>query len=78
MRTNQAMYGADDPLSLIPFADKVALCQKIDAVARARDPRVVQVGVNLAASWNVIDIVRADGFGVGCAPIGPAWRADRC
>src|SRR5947209_18633107 len=28
-RTNQAMYGADDPLSLIPFADKVALCQRI-------------------------------------------------
>src|SRR3990170_2887362 len=26
-RTNQAMYGADDPLSAIPFARKVALCQ---------------------------------------------------
>jgi len=61
-RTNQAMYGADDPLSLVPFADKVRLCQQIDAAARARDPRVVQVGVNLLASWSVIDIVRADGF----------------
>ena len=61
-RTNQAMYGADDPLSLVPFADKVALCQRIDAAARARDPRVVQVSVTLAASWSVIDIVRADGF----------------
>src|SRR6185369_10410715 len=61
-RTNQAMYGADDPLSLIPFAEKVALCQQIDAAARARDPRVVQVSVSLAASWSVIDIVRADGF----------------
>jgi TldD protein len=61
-RTNQAMYGADDPLSLIPFADKVALCQRIDAAARARDPRVAQVSVTLAASWSVIDIVRADGF----------------
>ena len=40
-RTNQAMYGADDPLGLVPFADKVALCQRIDAAARARDPRVV-------------------------------------
>src|SRR5438309_7012390 len=27
-RTNQAMYGSADPLSLIPFADKVALCQR--------------------------------------------------
>src|SRR5438105_4557691 len=61
-RTNQAMYGADDPLSLVPFAEKVALCQKIDAAARARDPRVAQVSVALAASWSVIDIVRADGF----------------
>ncbi|GAA4750304.1 metalloprotease TldD [Sphingomonas daechungensis] len=62
LRTNQAMYTADDPLSLIPFAEKVALCQTIDAAARARDPRVAQVAVSLAASWSVIDIVRADGF----------------
>ena len=61
-RTNQAMYGADDPLGLVPFADKVALCEKIDAAARARDPRVAQVSVALAASWSVIDIVRAGGF----------------
>ena len=61
-RTNQAMYGSDDPLSAIPFARKVALCQQIDAAARARDPRVAQVAVMLSASWSVIDIVRADGF----------------
>ena len=61
-RTNQAMYGADDPLSLVPFAAKVALCQRIDEAARARDPRVCQVSVSLAASWSVIDIVRAGGF----------------
>ena len=56
------MYIADDPLSAVPFAEKVALCQRIDAAARARDPRVAQVAVSLAASWSVIDIVRADGF----------------
>ena len=61
-RTNQSMYGADDPLSLVPFAEKVALCERIDAAARARDPRVAQVSVSLAASWSVIDIIRADGF----------------
>ena len=61
-RTNQAMYGSDDPLSPVPFAAKVALCQRIDAAARARDPRVAQVSVALAASWSVIDIVRPDGF----------------
>jgi TldD protein len=61
-RTNAALYTDSDPLSLIPFARKVELCQRIDAAARARDPRVVQVSVSLAASWSVIDIVRADGF----------------
>jgi TldD protein len=61
-RTNQAMYGAEDPLALVPFADKVALCQRIDAAARARDPRVEQVSVSLLGSWSVIDIHRADDF----------------
>ena len=61
-RTNAALYTDADPLSLIPFARKVALCQTIDAAARARDPRVKQVTVSLAGSWSVIDIVRPDGF----------------
>jgi len=61
-RTNARLYTDADPLSLIPFAQKVALCQRIDAAARARDPRVAQVSVVLAGSWSVIDIVRADGF----------------
>jgi TldD protein len=61
-RTNRSMYGADDPLGFIPFAEKVALCERIDAAARARDPRVIQVSVSLAASWSVIDILRAGGF----------------
>ncbi|MEO7503862.1 MAG: metalloprotease TldD [Sphingomicrobium sp.] len=60
--TNRAMYGADDPLAAIAFARKVALCQEIDAAARARDPRVAQVSVMLSGSWSVIEIVRADGF----------------
>ena len=61
-RTNSKLYTDMDPLGLVPFAKKVALCQQIDAAARARDPRVVQVSVALAASWSVIEIVRPDGF----------------
>ena len=61
-RTNQAMYSPDNPLTQVPFADKVALCQKIDAAARARDPRVAQVSVSLTGSWRVIEIIRGDGF----------------
>ena len=61
-RTNRSMYDADDPLSAVPFADKVALCERIDAAARARDPRVAQVSVSLSGSWSIIDVVRGDGF----------------
>jgi len=61
-RTNATLYTDSDPLSLVPFARKVELCQTIDAAARTRDPRVKQVTVSLAGSWSVIDIVRPDGF----------------
>jgi TldD protein len=61
-RTNATLYTDADPLSLVPFARKVALCQQVDAAARARDPRVVQVSVGLAGSWSVVEIVRPDGF----------------
>ena len=61
-RTNRHLYGDADPLSLVPFAKKVELCQTIDALARARDPRVSQVSVGLSGTWSVVEIVRPDGF----------------
>ena len=61
-RTNRHLYTEESPLDLVPFAEKVALLEKIDAVARARDPRVVQVSASLLANWSVIDIIRPDGF----------------
>jgi TldD protein len=61
-QNNRHLYTERDPMGLIPFADKVLLCQQIDAAARARDPRVVQVSVGLSGSWSVVEIVRADGF----------------
>src|SRR4029453_3811628 len=62
LRTNATLYTDADPLSLVPFARKVELCQAIDAAARARDPRVKQVSVMLSGSWSVVEILRADGF----------------
>ncbi len=61
-RTNARLYTDADPLSAVPFAQKVALLQQIDAAARARDPRVVQVSASLLGSWSVVEIVRADGL----------------
>jgi TldD protein len=61
-KTNRHLYTDANPLEMVPFAEKVALCAQIDAAARARDPRVAQVSVNLMGSWSVVEIVRADGF----------------
>src|SRR5580704_5722549 len=45
--TNAKLYNEDNPLASPAFSDKVALLQEIDAFARARDPRVVQVNCSL-------------------------------
>jgi TldD protein len=59
--TNAKLYGEDDPLASPAFSDKVSLLQEIDAWARARDPRVVQVMASLAGERRVVEIIRADG-----------------
>jgi len=59
--TNAKLYGEDDPLASPAFSDKVALLQQIDAYARAKDPRVVQVMASLAGERRVVEILRADG-----------------
>ncbi|GGE05191.1 peptidase C69 [Tsuneonella deserti] len=61
-RSNRHLYTDASPLDAVPFAAKVALLEKIDAAARARDPRIIQATANLAASWSAIEIVRPDGF----------------
>lgn len=61
-RNNRHLYTDASPLDALPFAEKVKLLETIDAAARARDPRVAQVTASLAASWSVVEIVRADGF----------------
>jgi len=59
--TNERHYGEDDPLAAPAFGDKVALLQEIDAWARARDPRIVQVMASLTGERRVVEILRADG-----------------
>jgi len=60
--SNRHLYTDASPLDAVAFETKVALLEAIDAAARARDPRVVQVSASLSGSWSVIEIVRADGF----------------
>jgi TldD protein len=60
--SNRHLYTDASPLDAVDFATKVRLLETIDAAARARDPLVSQVSVNLSGSWSVVEIVRADGF----------------
>jgi TldD protein len=60
-KTNQQLYGDDNPLLQIPFEKKVKLLQDIDAYARSKDARVKQVSVQLAASWKAVQILRSGG-----------------
>ena len=60
-RTNRKLYGDDNPLGEPAFEAKVKLLEDIDAYARAKDPRVRQVTASVAATWQVVEILRADG-----------------
>jgi TldD protein len=60
-RTNRKLYGDENPLGSPAFESKVKLLESIDAYAREKDPRVRQVTASIAASWQVMEILRADG-----------------
>src|SRR3982751_5572741 len=60
-RTNVKLYGDENPLGTPSFETKIKLLEEIDAYARAKDPRVRQVSVSFGASWQVVEILRADG-----------------
>ncbi len=60
-RTNKKLYGDENPIGEPSFEAKVSLLQEIDAYLRAKDPKVRQVTASIAASWQVVDILRADG-----------------
>ncbi len=60
-RTNVKLYSEDSPLASPTFETKARLLETIDAYVRAKDPRVRQVSVSLGATWQAVEIVRADG-----------------
>ncbi|HEX3860018.1 MAG TPA: metalloprotease TldD [Pseudolabrys sp.] len=60
-RTNRKLYGDDNPLDAQIFGAKAKLLETIDAYARAKDARVRQVSASIAATWQVVEILRAGG-----------------
>lgn len=55
------LYPAINPLPSMQQAEKIALLEKIDKVARAMDPRVIQVTANISGLHDVVLIAQSDG-----------------
>lgn len=59
--SSRTLYGGLDPISSLDSTAKVKLLEKVERLARAKDPRVAQVMAGLAAEYDVVLIARADG-----------------
>ncbi len=55
------LYLPTDPLVTLEDAQKVALLEQLERMARAIDPRVTQVMASLNAEYDVVFIARSDG-----------------
>ncbi|MDP3083957.1 MAG: metalloprotease TldD [Rubrivivax sp.] len=58
---SRVLYAPTDPIASLDSTRKVALLEKVEKLARAKDPRVVQVMAGLAAEYDVVLVARADG-----------------
>lgn len=59
--TNKPLYTSINPLEETSFQIKTNILEEIDAYARSLDTRVIQVSTSLSASYQAIQILRADG-----------------
>ncbi len=55
------LYGMDDPIASQGSAEKVALLEKVEKLARSKDPRIKQVMAGIAAEHEIIYIARSNG-----------------
>ncbi len=59
--STRALYPPMDPIATLSSADKVALLEKVEKLARSKDPRVSQVMAGVAGEYDVVLVARADG-----------------
>jgi TldD protein len=62
--TNARLYTPANPLSSDGFAGRTGMLAEIDAYARGRDSRVMQVSASVFGEWQAVQIIRADGHRV--------------
>ena len=58
---SRKLYAGIDPIASLDSTAKVALLEKAEQLARAKDPRVAQVMAGLASEYDVVLVARADG-----------------
>ncbi len=58
---SRSLYDGVDPISTLDSTAKVKLLEKVEKLARAKDPRVAQVMAGLASEYDVVMVARADG-----------------
>lgn len=58
---SRSLYQPLDPITTLDSTEKVALLEKVERLAKAKDPRVVQVMAGLACEQDVVLVARADG-----------------
>lgn len=68
----RSLYLPNDPLASLDATAKVHMLERLEQMARAKDPRVVQVMAGLAGEYDVVLVVRSDG--VLAADIRPLVR----
>jgi TldD protein len=59
--SSRSLYGGLDPIASLNSTEKVELLGRVEQMARAKDPRVIQVMAGLASEYDVVMVVRADG-----------------
>ncbi|MFC7459071.1 metalloprotease TldD [Hydrogenophaga defluvii] len=57
----RSLYAPTDPIASLNSTEKVALLEKVEKMAKAKDPRIVQVMAGLASEYDVVLVARADG-----------------
>jgi len=59
--SSRSLYTELDPISTLDSTAKVKLLEKVEKLAKAKDPRIVQVMAGLASEYDVVMVARADG-----------------
>jgi len=58
---SRVLYAPTDPIGTLDSTQKVKLLEKVEKLARAKDPRIVQVMASVGAEYDVVMVARADG-----------------